>query len=67
MTNIIPQIQAALLSLYEATERQLGGMSRRQLDDLAHLADESRHNPQWTARAAAEIVKTAVDEQKGKQ
>ena len=64
MTNIIPQIQTALLSLYQATERQLDGMTRSQLYDLAHLADESRHNQQWTARVAAEIVATAVNERK---
>ena len=64
MTDIIPQIQFALLALYSATESQIKTMNPRQLDDLSHLADESRNNQQWTARAAAEIVSAAIQARK---
>jgi hypothetical protein len=60
MTDIIPQIQAALLALYDTTEKQVATLNKSQLDDLAHLADESRNDLRWSARTAAEIVRTAV-------
>jgi len=60
MTDIIPQVQAALLALYDATEKQVATMNQSQLQDLSHLADEARTDLRWSARTAAEIVRTAV-------
>jgi hypothetical protein len=57
LTQIIPNVQDAFVTVFHETETMLANRTTAELNDLAHLASETPATEPFSRRLAAETVK----------
>jgi len=57
LTQIIPNVQDAFVTVFQETEAMLAKRTTAELNDLAHLATETPATEPFSRRLAAETVK----------
>lgn len=57
LNQIILNVQSAFLTVFTETEAMLAGKTTAELNDLAHLASETKLTEPFSRRLAAETVK----------
>ena len=57
LTQIIPNVQDAFITVFKETEAMLAKKTTAELNDLAHLASETKPTELFSLRLASETVK----------
>lgn len=57
LTQIIPNVQQAFVTVFHETETMLAKRTTAELNDLSHLASETPATATFSRRLAAETVK----------
>ena len=61
LTQIIPNVQSAFTTVFKETESMLKKRTMAELNDLAHLASETKPTEPFSRRLAAETVKNTCE------